>query len=66
MGVLCSTLFWHVLLYVLSSFGIVLTRKGELVTLLLLSFGCLFTVNVLWFFLTVPRLGLQFVIVVFN
>ena len=63
--VLCSSLFWHTLLYVLSSFAIVLTRQGELVTLLVLSFGCLFTVNVLWLFLTVPWLGMQFVIVVF-
>ena len=31
----------------------------------LLSFGCLVTVNVLWLFLTVQWVGLQFVIVVF-
>ena len=36
--------------------------KRELVALLLLSFGCLFNVNVLWLFLTVPWVGLQFVI----
>ena len=40
------------------------TRKRELVTLLLLSFGCLVTVNVLWLSLTVPWVGLQYVIVV--
>ena len=47
------------------SFAIITTRKRELVALLVLSFGCLVTVNVLWFFLTVPWVGLKFVIVVF-
>ena len=56
---------WYALLYVHSSFAIILTRKRELVTLLLLSFACLVTVNVLWLFLTVPWIGLQCVIVVF-
>ena len=45
--------------FVISSFAIILTRKRELVALLLLSFGCLVTVNVLWFFLMVPWVGLQ-------
>ena len=36
-----------------------------MVTLLLLSFGYLVTVNVLWLFLTVQWVGLQFVIVIF-
>ena len=40
MGVLCWSLFWYAFLYVLSSFAIPLTRKRELVALLLLSFGC--------------------------
>ena len=40
-------------------------KKRELVVLLLLSFGCLVTVNVLRLFLTVPWAGLQSVIVVF-
>ena len=53
------------LLYVLSSFAIILTSKRELVYLLLLSFGCLVTVNVLWLFFTVPWVGLQFMFVVF-
>ena len=44
----------------LSSFAI--WHIDELVALLLLSFGCLVTVNVLWLFL---RVGLQCVIVVF-
>ena len=38
---------WYALLYVHSSFAIILTRKRELVALLLLSFGCLVIVNVL-------------------
>ena len=48
-----------------SSFIIILKRKRELVTLLLLSYGCLVTVNLLWLFLKVPWVGLQCVIVVF-
>ena len=55
-GVLCWSLFWQALLYILSSFAIIL---------LLLSFGCRVTVNVLSLFLTVPWVGLQFVIEVF-
>ena len=50
MGVLCLSLFWYTLLCVLSSFAIILKRKRELVTLLLLSYGCLVAVNVLWLF----------------
>ena len=64
MGVLCCSLVWYALLYALSSFAITLMRKRQLVALLLLSFGCLVTVNVLWLFLAVPWVGLQFVIVV--
>ena len=59
------SLFWYVLVCVLSSFAIILKRKRELVALLLLSYGCLATVNGLWLFLAVPWVGLQFVIVVF-
>ena len=65
MGVLCWPLFWYSLLCVLSSFAIILKRKRELFALLLLSFRCLVTVNVLWLFLMVPLVGLQCVIVVF-
>ena len=36
-----------------------------MVDLVLLSFGCRVTVNVLLLFLTVPWVGLQYVIVVF-
>ena len=51
--------------YVLSRFAIILTRKRELIALLLLCFGDLVTVNVLLLFLAVPWVGLQFEIVVF-
>ena len=63
-GVLCLSLFWYALPCIISSFAIILKRKRELVTLLLLSYGCLVTVNVLWLLLTVPWVGLQCVIVV--
>ena len=50
-------------LYVHSSFAIILMGKRELVALLCLSSWCL--VIVVWLFLAVPWVGLQFVIVVF-
>ena len=62
-GVLC--LLCYVLLCVHSSFAIVLKRKRKLVALLLLSYRCIVTINVLWLFLTVPWVILQGVIVVF-
>ena len=65
LGVLCLSLFCCALHCVLSSFAIILKRKRELVALLLLSCGCLFIVNVLWLFLTVPWVGLRCVSVVF-
>ena len=49
-----------------SSFAIILKRKRKLVALLLLSNRCIVTVNVLWLFPTVPRVGLQCVILVFS
>ena len=55
----------YALLYVLSSFAIILRMKRELVALLLLSIGCLVTVNILKLFLMVPWVELQFVFVVF-
>ena len=61
----CLSLFWYAFICVISSFAIILERKRELVALLLLSYGRLVTVNVLWLFLTVPWVGLQCVIVVF-
>ena len=36
-----------------------------MVALLLLPYGCVVTLNVMWLFLTVPWVGLQYVIVVF-
>ena len=55
----------YVLLYVHYSFAIMLKKKRKLIVLLLLSYRCLVTVNVLWLFLTVSWIGLQCVIVVF-
>ena len=46
-GVLFWSTFWYALLYILSSFAILLSKKKGLVVLFLLSFGCLVTVNVL-------------------
>ena len=56
---------WYAIPYVHSSFAIIFTRKRELIASLLLSFGCLVTVNVLWLFLAVPWVCLQYVIVIF-
>ena len=64
-GFLCLSLFWYTLLCVLYSYAIILKREGELVDLLLLSYGCVVTVYVLWLFLTMPWVGLQCVIVAF-
>ena len=52
--------------FVHSSFAIILKRKRKLVALLLLSFRCIVTINVLWRFLTVPWVGLQCVLEVFS
>ena len=41
------------------------SKKRKLVALLLLSYRCIVTINVLLLFLTVPWVGLQYVIVVF-
>ena len=64
-GVLCLSLFRYALICVNSSFAIILEWKRKLVALLLLSYICIVTVNVLWLFLTVPWIGLPCVIVVF-
>ena len=50
-------LFEGVLLCVHFSFAIILKRKRKLVALLLLSYGGIVTINVLWLFLTVPWIG---------
>ena len=56
---------WYALFCVHSSFAIIWTRKRGLVDLLLLSFGCLVIVDILWLFFTLPWVGLLCVIVVF-
>ena len=62
-GVCNCSMFCCTLLYVHSSIAIILMEKRELVALLTLSFCCL--VIVVWLFLAVPWVCLQFVIVVF-
>ena len=64
-GVLCLSLFCNALLCVHSSFAIILKRKRKLVAWLLRSYSCIVTIKVQWLFLTMPRVGLQCVIVVF-
>ena len=56
-------MFCCALLYVRSSFAIILMRKRELVALLCLSSWCLMIV--MWLFLKKPQVCLQFVIGVF-
>ena len=67
MGVCNCSMFCCALLYVYSSFAIILMgkreRERELVDLLSLSSWCL--VIDVWLFLVVPWICLQFVIVVF-
>ena len=57
------SMFCCTLLYVPSGFAIILMGMTELVALLSLSSWCLLIV--VWLFLTVPWVCLQFVIVVF-
>ena len=64
-GVLCLYLFCYALLCVLSHFAIILKRKRKVVALLLLSYRCIVTINILRFFLVVPLVGLQCMSVVF-
>ena len=63
MGVCNCSMFCCTLLYVHSSIAIILMGKRELIALLNLSSWCLVVVERL--FLAVPRVCLQFVIVVF-
>ena len=63
MGVCNCSMFYCKLLYVPSSFAIILMGNKELVALLSLSPWCL--VIVVWIFLAVPWVCLQFVIVLF-
>ena len=64
-GVLCLYLFCYALLCIDSSFPIILKRNKKLVALLLLSYRSSVTINVLWLFVNVPWVGLQYAIVVF-
>ena len=59
------SLFCYALLCVHSSFAIILKRKRMLVALILFSYRCTVTIIVLWLFLTVPSIGLQYAIVLF-
>ena len=63
MGFCNCSMFCCALLYVHFSFAIILMGIRELVALLSLSLWCL--VIVVWLFLAVPWVCLQFVIVVF-
>ena len=63
MGCCNSYKFCYALLGVHSSFAIILLGKRELAALLCLSFCC--RVIVVWLFLTMPRVCLQCVIMVF-
>ena len=59
-------LFCYAVFSVLSSFVIILMGKRELAALLQFSSRCLVTVGFLWLFLTVRKIGLQCVIVIFT
>ena len=63
MGVSDCSMFCCTLLYVHSSFAIILMGKRELVALLSLSSWCL--VIVVWLFLVVSWVYLQFVIMLY-
>ena len=65
MGYLCLSLFCCTLLCVHSSFAIIIKRKRKLVALLLLSYRCIVTINVLWLFLAMTWVVMQCVIVAF-
>ena len=65
-GVLCLSLFCYALFCVHSRFAIILKRKRKFGAVLFLSHLCIVTINVLWLFLMVPWVGLQYVIVVFT
>ena len=60
------SLFCCALLCVRFGFAVILKRRRGLVTLLLLSCRCVVAVGVLWLYLAVPWVGLQYVIVIFT
>ena len=63
MGLVKCSIVWYELLCVHSTFAIISMGKREPITLRCLS--SLRLVIVVWLFLTIPRVCLQFVIVVF-
>ena len=63
--VLCFSLFCYALSRDHSSLAIILKRKRKLGAFLVLSCGCIASMTFLWLFLSMPRVGLQCVIVVF-
>ena len=65
MGVLCWSLRWYAYLCVFSSVCNHLNEEEMADCFAFLPFLCLVTINVVWFFLTVPWVGLECVIVVF-
>ena len=65
MEALCLSLIRYALPCFHSSFAIIMKRMRKLVALQLLSYRCIVIINVLLLFLTVPRVGLQYMIVVF-
>ena len=61
-----SSVFCYAVLCVHISFAIILKKtRNLLVVLLLLSYRCIVTIDVLWLFLAVPWFHLQYVIEVF-
>ena len=66
LSIVCrNSVLCYALLCVHLRFAIILKRKRKLVALLLLSYRYIVTIDVLWLFLAVPWVGLQYVIVVF-
>ena len=58
-------MFCYALLCVHSNVAIILKRRRKPVASLLLPHRCIVTINVQWFSLTVPWVGLQYMIVMF-
>ena len=62
---MCLSLFCYKLLCVHSSFAIILNKKRNLVVFAIIVLRYIVTVNVLRLFLTVPWVGLKWVVLVF-
>ena len=65
-GVLCLSLLGYALLCVHSSFAIILKSKRKLVDLLLLSYKCIVSINVMWLFVRMAWVDLQCVTAEFS